>query len=903
MKKIILLKLLICISGLAIFSQEKNFTITGKVKDDKSELLVGVFVRVKNSKGGTLTDEQGKFRISVSSLPATLVFSSAEFESQETIVSNTDELSVSLRPSEKLLNVVVVAGDRSERKLINSAVSIEKIGKTDFANAPTDPYGQILMKKSLDVTLSSMTYKTYSTRGFNGSGSSRVTQLMDGMDNQAPGLNFSLGNFIGLTDPDIESIEILPGASSALYGPGGVNGTILLNSKNPFKYTGLSIQVKNGITDISKKQRNKIGGYYDYSLRWAKNFNNRFAFKIGAQFIQANDWLANDTSNYLRMGSGGKVIAGTRKTDPNYDGVNVYGDETSVDVRQFVGAIAGFYPPGSPERDAILQLYNSMTNPTPVSRTGYNEIDIIDPKTKNIKLSGSLHYNFNNKIEAILAGHWGTGNTVYTGNNRYAFKNIKVGQYKLELKHKNWFLRGYTTQENAGDAYSATVTSQYFNEAWKPSYNPANPMGSWYLQYAQAYIQSRFGGGSDIISHNMARGFADQGRPTQGSAQFKHLFDSVRTVPLPKGGLFLDNSQLWMTEGQYNFKDNIKFAELIIGGNLKKYILSSQGTIFIDTAGALKINEWGGYAQLTKKLFDEKLVLSAAGRFDKNENFKGKFTPRVTALVKLAEGHNLRLSYQTAYKFPTTLQQWIKLDVGNVFLLGGLPWINDYMYVKTTPTYVYNGVNPPVPYVYKELKPESMRSFEVGYKSIINKKLLLDMYAYFGKYTDFLGRIVLVQPTTTNKPFSIVSNSKTDIKTWGAGVGIDYKMAKNYFTFINAYTDNLTNVPSGFMAGYNTPKYRVNAGFGNSGMGKKERIGYNINLRWQDSFFWEGGGFADGNVRTYTTLDAQVNYKLPKIKSMVKLGGTNITNKYYQTSFGNPYISGMYYLSYTYNIL
>ena len=162
----------------------------------------------------------------------------------------------------------------------------------------------VLPKKGLDVTISSITYKTYSTRGFNGSGSSRVNQIMDGMDNQAPGLNFSVGNFVGLSDLDIESIRILPGASSALYGPGGMNGTIILNSKSPFSKnnSGLSLLIKNGITDVGKDQRDKIGGYYDYTLRWSKNFNNKFGFKIGAQYTQAADWLANDTTNYLRSG-------------------------------------------------------------------------------------------------------------------------------------------------------------------------------------------------------------------------------------------------------------------------------------------------------------------------------------------------------------------------------------------------------------------------------------------------------------------------------------------------------------------------------------------------------------------------------------------------------------------------
>ena len=75
------------------------------------------------------------------------------------------------------------------------------------------------------------------------------------MDNQAPGLNFFVGNFTGPTELDIESIELLPGASSALYGPGGMNGTILINSKSPFKHPGFSASVKQGIMHVDKKRR------------------------------------------------------------------------------------------------------------------------------------------------------------------------------------------------------------------------------------------------------------------------------------------------------------------------------------------------------------------------------------------------------------------------------------------------------------------------------------------------------------------------------------------------------------------------------------------------------------------------------------------------------------------------
>ena len=119
------------------------------------------------------------------------------------------------------------------------------------------------------------------------------------------------------------------------------------------------------------------------------------------------------------------------------------------------------------------------------------------------------------------------------------------------------------------------------------------------------------------------------------------------------------------------------------------------------------------------------------------------------------------------------------------------------------------------------------------------------------------------QQIITNS-IQLLPTAITEIKTWGAGIGFDYKMANNFFSFFNAYTDNLTDVPSGFQAGFSTPKYRLNAGFGNSGLGKKKVIGFNINVRWQDDFYWESGGLADGTVKAYTTLDAQVNYKLKK---------------------------------------
>ncbi|MES1216204.1 MAG: TonB-dependent receptor [Bacteroidota bacterium] len=879
--------------AVALFStflcNAQQVTINGSVIDSTTgQPMQSVSVLLKGSNSGAITNAEGKFHINGKiQLPATLIFSFAEHNDVEHIVTNPDdEVTISMTPDYKSYNVLVV-GDRYFRTpLIKTSVSIERYGAQKIVNSPsTSYYDAAGVLKAVDITTSGLLFKTISTRGFNGSGSTRVNQFVDGMDNQAPGLNFFVGNFVGLTELDVDNVELLPGASSALYGAGGMNGTVLINSKNPFKYQGLSVQVKQGVMHLGESMRGKASPFSDYSIRFAKAINKNLAFKIGAQYIFAKDWLAGDTSNYSGNGNTGSVIGGTRQTDPNYNGVNVYGDETSVDLRKFL-------PPGVVPGN----------NPIMVSRTGYNEKDVIDPDTKNIKLSGALHYKINSKLEAQIAGYWATGNTVYTGNNRYALKDIKIGQYKFELKHRDWFFRTYTTQENAGQAYTATVAMQVLNEVWKPSFDPNNVNGSWYPQYTGAFLNSFLTDGDIAKAHTVARGFADQDRPQAGSAQFNQIFGQVRKTPLPNGAMFLEKSQLWMSEGQYNFSDKIKFIDIVAGANFKKYILDSKGTLFIDTAGPIRINEMGAYVQATKRLFQNVLTLSASGRYDKNEDFKGHFTPRFTALVKVAKNNYLRMSYQTAYRFPSTQQKFIRLNVGDYTLLGGLPWVMDYMQAKSGNVHeLINGIPSANPYVYKEFKPESSSSFEMGYKGVIAEKLLIDAYGYLGQYKDFLGRNVLVN-LSNGQVFSTVVNSTTKVKTHGFGLGLDYSLQKNFNLFLNAYSDVITDVPTGFQAFFNTPKYRLNAGFGNTGLGKSNRTGFNVTLHWQDAFMWDGE-LANGAVNAFTTMDAQVNYKFPKIKSMVKLGATNLFNHYYKNAYANPEVGGLYYVSLAYNVL
>ena len=957
-------------------SAQNSTTVSGSVKNAKSkELVSAVSVTVKGSSVGTFTDDKGTFRFSsIKNYPVTLVFSSVGFANKEVTVNAAKTgVEVSLEPSFTLGNEVVVSASRVPERILESPVSIERVSTATIRNTAATNYYDILTNlKGVDVVAASLTFKSVGTRGFNSSGNTRLNQLIDGMDNQAPGLNFSVGSVIGLTELDVDNMELLPGASSALYGPGGMNGTVLINSKNPFKYQGLSFQIKQGINHVDAAQR-PTSAYNDWAVRWAKKVTDKFAYKITAENMTAQDWLANQSNNYSR-GTGspnGITIPGWRGIDPNYDGVNFYGDETSQSLSSIASAVIA--ATGLPA--ANVSAFNSWlaTNPAAtlanynafltavgagglvsagvspilygaspsrnlfgsqmVSRTGYAESDVLDPTTSNFKLTGSLNYMLTDKVEASFSTYFGTGNTVYTGSDRYSLRDLRMAQFKFELKHKNWYIRAYATHENSGSSFNGTIATRTFNEAWKPS-------SSWYPQYMAAYVSAiTTPGVNSYFAHNAARTFADQGRPT-GFIGNHPLFQSIVRTPIGKkvagmngleGGQFMDRSRLNVVDAQYNLTEALGLAksgtDFLVGFNTKQYQLNSEGTIFADTLGAININEFGAYGQLSQKLFKEIVKVTISGRYDKNTNFAGRFTPRASAVIKLKQDHNIRLSYQTAYRFPTTQNQWINLLVGGgTRLMGGLPQLRDYYNFGGNPGFTLASVQAfgasamagaPNPTLLKaqnfgEFKPESSTSFEVGYKGLFGKMLLIDAYMYNSKYQNFISGVTVLQSRGSYNPmnllfessriaYSISTNAPGEVTVKGWGASADFLLPKNFTIGANLYSDEIGDLPAGFVSYFNTSKYRANLTFANSGFGTNNRYGFNLVYRTVSDFFYEGT-FGTGQMPGYKTLDGQVSYKFPAIKSIVKVGGTNLLNKYYRTGWGNPSIGGLYYVSFAYNV-
>ncbi|HEY0108715.1 MAG TPA: TonB-dependent receptor, partial [Fibrella sp.] len=674
-----------------------------------------------------------------------------------------------------------------------------------------------------------------------------------------------------------------------------------------------------------------------------------------------------------------------------------------------------------------------------VSRTGYKEVDLVDYNTKSLKFNGAVHYRVTEKAELIGQLNYGQGTTVYTGASRYSLRNFSIAQAKLELRGSNYSLRAYTTQERSGDSYAAGLASIYMNEAWKPS-------TTWFGQFAGAFVQARGAGQPEDQAYVTARGVADQGRPIPGTEAYQTLLETYRNKPISQGGgSFLDKSNLYHAEGVYNLKDIIKFADVLVGANVRQYQLGSEGTLFADQVegrnGRININEYGAFAQVGKDLLDNHLKLTASLRYDKNQNFEGQFTPRVSAVTTFGD-HNVRLSYQTGFRIPTTQNQYIDLQTPNARLIGGLPEFytrynlaNSYTLanvqavgadinksladpaidaaarglitqqvqagvLSAVTQQVTAGVTAQVnaavaagqlpsanaaaaiqqgvaaqlasasiqaviqqnvtaalpgaisanlstvkqgvavlsnydkltPYQQKAFRPERVANYELGYRGLFGKKLFVDAYYYYSVYTDFIGSVVLVQPTAsiapglldpksgvfsgnTRRAFSLPANSSEQITASGWAIGLNYALTKGYTisgNIANNNLDNFTATNEVQYAGFNTPKYRYNLAFAKRPT-NAAKIGFSVNFRHQDEFLWQSSIvqpseasvplFSNTMVPTINNLDAQVSYKLASIKSIVKVGGTNILGTPYYQAYGSATVGSMFYVGLTFDEL
>ncbi len=913
--------------------------VRGTVVDEAGDPIVGANVVAVGTTAGTATDFDGNFALLVDAEPPfNLEVSNIGYALQKVAVTaNNQSLSVTLVEGSEL-DEVVISASRTPERIFESPVTIERFGLKEIKNtASADFYDGLENLKGVDINTNSLTFKSINTRGFATFANTRFMQLVDGMDNAAPALNFPLGNLLGMTDTDVQSVEILPGAASALYGANAFNGILFMVSKNPFDHQGVSVSMKAGQTSQTFVGDNP---YTDVNFRVGHKFSEKLAVKINGGYLSGTDWGAN---NY-----DGKVGTGTSRADINYDGVNVYGDEVSTNINGVAQALVGLgiLPAGAE------QLVPSVN----VSRTGYNEIDLTDYTAESIKADWGVYYRpFEDDLEFSYIGKFGTGSTLYQGANRYAIDNFIMTQHKLEVKNDNFFARAYMTTDDAGDSYDMVFTGININRSWKDDAN-------WFGEYVGAFVQSQlYAGLTPDQAHDFARATADTGRLEPGTSGYETAFNTVISDPdFSRGAKFQDNSKIYHADYNYNFAEIFKPVEIQVGGSFRTYSLNSSGTIYTDEDGPIDYSELGIYTQGQKKfeLADNlDLKLTGSVRYDKSELFDGFFSPRLAAGFTINDNHNIRASIQTGFRNPTTQDLYIGLDVGRAILVGGANnnperdvreyglsptgqaitgaatlsvdgtgAYNNSFYASSVQSFAATG-NPGALNIANSnfVKPEQVRSIDFGYRGKLGK-LIVDFNWYYNTYNDFIsnetvispfyGDVGLTQTLPNGTPlavaaiangdyqvYQVYTNSEEEINSYGGNIGFSTKLFKDYdwsASYTYAKQDREGGNPD-FRTNFNTPRDKVKMSFGNSDVYKN--FGFNAAWRWIGGYKWEAT-FGDGNIHAYNVVDFQMSYKMPNfLKSTFKLGAVNATRNEYAQAFGTGNIGSMYYLSWTINNL
>jgi outer membrane receptor protein involved in Fe transport len=786
MKKILLSSLFIF--PLFVFAQLNGSAIvSGKVIDDRSQPLVAASVTIKGSKHGAITDSSGYFSLVINQkFPFRLVVSSVGFAAQEIEIKNpTSKVSVQLNTQTFIANEIVITGSRKAEKLLQSPVSIEKLDIKALKETPSASFYDALGNvKGVQLTTSSITFKVPNTRGFNIPNNFRFMQLVDGVDMQAATLGVPLGNAIGPTELDIQSIEITPGAASALYGMNAINGMANLITKNPFTSEGLSIFHRTGINHVDGKDHTP-SVLTETAIRYARAFNNKFAFKINASYLQGTDWISNTLTDQN---------LNTRNTaNPDYpvlngvnnivfDGWNKYGDDALAGSNTI--SITGLTIDGETNR--------TLT----VARTGYWEQDVVDPKVNNLKFDAALHYRFNSSAELTYSYRVGKMDGVFQRGNKVKLDNVLVQNHQLELKGSNFTVKAYISKENTGDSYNVKPLTDNLD------LYSGGSASVWGAKYKAALTSFASLHGGNLTSENLvaatqyARQQADAGRVEPGTQRFNIVKDSIIKInnwdiksgsipnaPVTGGAALVQKSNLYHIEGQWDLSKQVKYFDLLIGGDARVYELIPDGNNFVDFKrpiadrntplpdGSFGSNtyykKFGAFAQVTKKFFNDKLKIWGSLRGDYNPEFTAKLTPRLAAVYTYKEKHNFRFTFQQGYRFPALFEALSYVNNGRVKRVGILPIINvglGYRENSYTQSSVakFNaavkaaGNTDEAALANRNLlqaanlpkgRPEGINSFEVGYKSVLSdNKVFIDFDAYANIYDGFLGQVQVFVP-------------------------------------------------------------------------------------------------------------------------------------------------------------
>lgn len=892
-----------------LLTTAQNLTV--EILDEEASPLIGACVIIVDSGEGDCTNDQGLIRLKVTSFPAILQATYIGYEPQDITVQEAGRITIKMEKQALSLQTVEVTGEGSSLKR-EVALTVESLNLQEIESTSEASFYNILGNmREADIMTVSFGVKVVNTRGFNSSTPVRSLQLIDGVDNASPGLNYPLGNFVGLPELDVQGVDLVIGASSAFFGPGAFNGVINMRTKSPFRHQGLDIEVKAGERE-----------YFEVGTRWAKAFKNKagkekFGIKFNASYLQVYDWVADDAEP-----SRGNVRDSIGVDNPGgYDAINRYGDEVSGN---YTSLFEQFRHPG------LGRFF----------RTGYWEKDLANYDSYNMKLSTGLHYKITDDIELLTSTNYGRGTTVMQLDNRLSLNNVWAMQNKIELRQEGkFFFRAYTTGENAGDTYDIVSTAGILQSRWKsngawlneyknywfrnvnpqvkelPGFPSIGPPPDFSYDFDQA--QKTLDQHHDLLTqwHSEARASQDGAYLVPGTPEFDKVFQDIINTKVSEGGTkYVDRSRLYHFHGEYKWKPGW-VEEITAGANYRLYTPYSEGTIFVDTSGTtFTTYEYGLYGGIEKDVYKDRLKLNAAVRVDKHENYDFLVSPAISAQYKIAPLHSARLSISSALRNPTLIDQYYYFRVGSAILLGNITGYENLITLESFEDYLGNNLDQSLLEYFDEppIVPEKALATEIAYSgAFLENKFDVDAALYLNRYEDFIGyKIGLDVPFFMGFPgipkiYRFAANAKDVTYTTGFSTGFTY-FYNPILTFTGNYSWNKIFIDSDdpLIPAYNTPEHKFNLGFRAydfEAMGIKH-LGIGFNFRWVEGYTFESSPQFTGVIPPQVLLSGSMGKGFPKLNSILKISGSNLLNRRQNGLYGGPKIGRFVFVSWKYSL-
>jgi outer membrane receptor protein involved in Fe transport len=816
------LRIFILLFGVISFAQTN---VTGTVNDESGMPLPGANVIVMGTSSGAISDFDGKFTLSVSQAPPfTVQISSVGFTTAtEEVTANNQDLSITLIEG-SFLDEVVVTASRIPQRIFESPVTVEKYSLKQIQRTPSADFFEGLQNvKGVQMNQTGLVFSQVNTRGFGTAYNEGFVTMVDGMNTQAPVFGFAVGNLIGLNELDVESVELLPGSASALYGMDAYKGIMSIRSKNPFEHEGISGYYRSGTT------QQEVGGnnaFTDFGFRAAKKLSDKWAVKVAFSAKEGTEWAAGDRRHKRECSNCGEgsIVEGYDPRSPDFDAVNEYGQRL-IDSPTIWEAVAGFtlgIDPTGATAGQVLAAGAAVPNYwDDIRSTGYMEQDLFGNEASNIKGNAGIYFRPNDDTEISFSSLIGTGEApLPAGNARYNIKDFVVQLHKLEYSSGGLTARAFYTKEDAGETTQSTALGTAVANAM-----PGGIQNGWGAAYLGNYLGvlaggapnvpallgqilgDVFTGGQDINnlvgSENSlnAHFLARYGNPALGIVGANELMLQPGTEAFNNaianstsqnlltfsdtgtlGSLIKDVSEVSTFEANYDFEDKISFANLIVGGLYRSFTLDTDGSLYTDYNDPIEYDEYGLFAQMQKDLFNDNVSLTASMRYDKQSVMEdANVTPRVGFLFKLTDKSNLRASAQLGYRNPTNQDKFIGLFNGEEVLLGttrenidrfntnlgGFDWTGNQVFDTALNKSSYDNGGNIVAEELNYVEAEKVTSYDIGYR-FNSKNFTLDVNAYYSQYENFIGTNSVYVPVAVAVAAGVGAGLSTEAATQAA---------------------------------------------------------------------------------------------------------------------------------------